>query len=169
MTSTDRPIMTPATIDSNGKPGTAGTTSGVVWLDEDDAVTVTVLTEVPALDDVLLETWLVLDVDIWDIEVVGCDVLVTEEVLLLVAEEVVLVSMLVITEVLVLVTTLVVDNVFVTPPVGGSRWNIRPREAKSPAVPTANPSVPESKYRPCNRPLVGKAGIVGTVFQTFPS
>jgi len=36
--------MIPAAIDSHGKPGTAGTTSGVVTLDE-DFVTVTVLTD----------------------------------------------------------------------------------------------------------------------------
>jgi hypothetical protein len=42
--------MIPATIDSHGNPGTAGTTSGVVSVDE-DAVTVTVLAEA----DVLLE------------------------------------------------------------------------------------------------------------------
>lgn len=54
MTSTERPMMIPAAIDSHGKPGTAGTTSGVVAIDEDDAVTVTVLTEVDVLLDVLL-------------------------------------------------------------------------------------------------------------------
>jgi hypothetical protein len=41
--------MIPAAIDSHGKPGTAGTTRGVVALDDDDeedAVTVRVLTDV---------------------------------------------------------------------------------------------------------------------------
>jgi hypothetical protein len=49
--------MIPTTIDSQGKPGIAGTTSGVVALDDDDTVTVLnevemiVLTEVAVLTD----------------------------------------------------------------------------------------------------------------------
>ena len=42
-TRTERPTMIPAIIDSNGNPGIAGTTRGVVTLDEDDTVTVTTL------------------------------------------------------------------------------------------------------------------------------
>jgi hypothetical protein len=43
----------PATIDSHGKPGTAGTTSGVVTLVEGNVATVTTLAEVAVLVDVL--------------------------------------------------------------------------------------------------------------------
>jgi hypothetical protein len=52
--------MIPATIDSHGKPGIAGTTSGVVALDDD---TVTVLNEVIVLTEVAVLT---------DVAVVGC-------------------------------------------------------------------------------------------------
>ena len=59
--STESPRKIPAAIDSHGKPGIAGTTSGVVTLvvelDEDGAVTV-VLTELTTLEE-LLTTWLV--------------------------------------------------------------------------------------------------------------
>jgi hypothetical protein len=46
---TERPITIPAIIDSSGKPGIAGTTRGVVALDEDDTVTVTTLGDVAVL------------------------------------------------------------------------------------------------------------------------
>jgi hypothetical protein len=45
-------MMIPAAIDSQGKPGTAGTTSGVVALDWEVTVTVTVPPEVDVLLDV---------------------------------------------------------------------------------------------------------------------
>jgi hypothetical protein len=165
MTRTERPMAIPATIDSQGKPGTAGTMSGVVALDDDTEsvlkeVEVTVLTEVAVLIDVVTE-------------VTVCGELVDVE--LLVADVELLVAELVVEDVLLLtivvdvVTTVVVVEPPPPPPLGGSRWNIRPSEPDPPEVPTAKPSVPETKYRPCNRPVVGKAGIVGTVLQTFPS
>jgi hypothetical protein len=49
MTSSERPMTIPAIIDSHGKPGIGGATSGVVGPDEVVTVTVT------ALNDVLLE------------------------------------------------------------------------------------------------------------------
>ena len=51
-TRTDRPRTMPATIDSNGNPGTAGTTRGAVMLVEEDAVMVTRLRDT----DVLVES-----------------------------------------------------------------------------------------------------------------
>ena len=59
-TRTDSPSRIPAAIDSNGKPGTAGTTRGVVMLVAEDAVTVMRL----RATDVLVESWVVVDVDV---------------------------------------------------------------------------------------------------------
>ena len=62
--------MVPASIDSIGKPGTAGMTSGVVTLDVSEGVTVTVLTAEDVELDVLASLVVML-LDVSDVDVLA--------------------------------------------------------------------------------------------------
>jgi hypothetical protein len=132
-----RPMAIPAMIDSTGKPGTAGSTKGVV-VELEDSVTVTVVSELVL--DVSLN--MLLSVELASVLVV----LVVSTVLVSVELVVLEVTMLV----LVALVAVELDAVVVVvppppppPPVGGfsgSRWRI---PASVPPVigrPTAKPS-----------------------------
>jgi hypothetical protein len=134
--------MIPATIDSSGKPGIAGTTRGVDTLDEDDTVTVTTLCEA----DVLVESWVTLEVDDWEtvlltwttpVELVELTLLV--ELVIDVIVETVLLA--VVAELLLMDVAVVgVDVVTIWFGLGGSRWYIAESMDVPTGCPTANPS-----------------------------
>jgi hypothetical protein len=135
--STESPRIIPAAIDSHGKPGTAGTTSGVVALDDEDAVTVTILTEPEVLVELLVSS-LVVELDVWVVELVTWAELVDVEpvVVELVEEEVLL-------ELVLLVVVTTIGTVVVAIWAGGfsgSRWNSPETSDPPTGVPTANPS-----------------------------
>ena len=85
--STDRPRRIPAAIDSNGNPGTAGTTRGVVMLVAEVAVIVMRL----RATDVLVESWVVVDVDVCDTVVETWAVLVVDDAVVLLVDVIVVV------------------------------------------------------------------------------
>jgi hypothetical protein len=136
--------MIPAAIDSHGKPGTAGTTRGVVALDDDDeedAVTVRVLTDVAVAE--LLVDWLVAELEVWVevltwVDVVAVELVEAELVVLEIVEEDDVLEL----EVLVVVTIGTVVVAIWVGGFGGSRWKIPDSEGvpEIPA-PTAKPSV----------------------------
>lgn len=139
MTSAVRPMAIPAMIDSTGKPGTAGSTRGVV-VELEDSVTVTVAAElVLALEvsltmvlSVVLVSTLVVVVD-WT-ELVSVELVVLEVTMLVLLE---LVEALLDVEIVVVV-------VLPPPPlVGGfrgSRWKMPANVPPVIGRPTANPS-----------------------------
>jgi hypothetical protein len=135
--------MIPAAIDSHGKPGTAGTTRGVVALDDDDeedAVTVRVLTDVAVAE--LLVDWLVAELEVWVEVLTWVDVVAVEaELVVLEIVEVEEDDVLEL-EVLVVVTIGTVVVAIWVGGFGGSRWKIPDSEGvpEIPA-PTAKPSV----------------------------
>jgi hypothetical protein len=162
--------MIPAAIDSHGKPGTAGTTRGVVALDDDDeedAVTVRVLTDVAVAE--LLVDWLVAELEVWVEVLTWVDVVAVEaELVVLEIVEVEEDDVLEL-EVLVVVTICMVVTIWVGRS-GGSRWKI-PDSDVVPEIPapTAKPSVGDVRYTEYNPRPGASAGAIGILVQAAPS